>query len=98
MTPSLRSRPMRVVLLRPPRYVWPFNSETSAFWQPLGLLCVAAAGRQLPGVAVEVWDCPGAKVGWRTLQARLAERSIDVLGLGEETVSAHEALRAARLV
>jgi radical SAM superfamily enzyme YgiQ (UPF0313 family) len=90
---------MRIVLLRPPRYVWPFNSETSAFWQPLGLLCLAAAvRRELPATEVEVWDCPARRWGWRTLQGRLAERPIDVLGVGEETVSAHEALRAARLV
>jgi anaerobic magnesium-protoporphyrin IX monomethyl ester cyclase len=90
---------MRVLLLRPPRYVWPFNSETSAFWQPLGLLCLAAAvRRELGDVAVEVWDAPGERFGWPTLRRRLAERPIDVLGVGEETVSAHEALRAARLV
>jgi radical SAM superfamily enzyme YgiQ (UPF0313 family) len=89
---------MRVLLLRPPRYLWPFNSETSAFWQPLGLLCVAAAARRdLPQVDVRVWDAPGDKFGWRTLERRLAACPIDVLGLGEETVSAHEALRAAGL-
>jgi len=90
---------MRVLLLRPPRYVWPFNSETSAFWQPLGLLCLAAAVRRdVSGVEVEVWDAPAYKWGWRTLQRKLAARPIDVLGIGEETVSAHEGLRAARLV
>ena len=90
---------MRVLLLRPPRYLWPFNSESSAFWQPLGLLCVAAAVRRdLPDVRIEVWDAPGNKWGWQTLQRRLAAEPIDVLGLGEETVSAHEAIRAARLV
>ena len=89
---------MRVLLLRPPRYVWPFNSETSAFWQPLGLLCLAGAvRRQLPDVQIEVWDAPGERFGWRTLQKRLAADRIDVLGVGEETVSAHEALRAAGL-
>ena len=89
---------MRVLLLRPPRYLWPFNSETSAFWQPLGLLCVAAAARRhLPQVDVRIWDAPGEKFGWRTLERRLAAFPIDVLGLGEETVSAHEALRAAGL-
>jgi anaerobic magnesium-protoporphyrin IX monomethyl ester cyclase len=88
-----------VVLLRPPRYVWPFNSETSAFWQPLGLLCLGACvRRELPDVRVEVWDAPGEKSGWRTLAKRLAAEGIDVLGIGEETVSAHEGLRAARLV
>jgi len=90
---------MRVLLLRPPRYLWPFNSETSAFWQPLGLLCLAAAvRRELPEVEIEVWDSPGEQMGWRTLERRLAARPLDVLGVGEETVSAHEALRAAELV
>ncbi len=90
---------MRVVLLRPPRYVWPFNSETSAFWQPLGLCCLASAAREgRPGLRIDIWDCPGERIGWRTLARRIAADRIDVLGLGEETVSAHEAIRAARLV
>ena len=90
---------MRILLLRPPRYVWPFNSETSAFWQPLGLACVAAAVRRdLPDARVAIWDAPAAKCGWKTLERRLAAEPIDVLGLGEETVSAHEALRAADIV
>jgi anaerobic magnesium-protoporphyrin IX monomethyl ester cyclase len=88
-----------VVLLRPPRYVWPFNGEASAFWQPLGLLCLAAyVRRQLPAAQVEVWDCPGQRMGWRTLEQKIRGQRIDVLGLGEETASAHEALRAAALV
>ncbi|MBN1766750.1 MAG: B12-binding domain-containing radical SAM protein, partial [Sedimentisphaerales bacterium] len=90
---------MRILLLRPPRYVWPFNSETSAFWQPLGLLCLAAAARrEVPDADIQVWDAPAEKTGWQTLERRLAETPIDVLGIGEETVSVHEALRAARLV
>ena len=96
---ELKARGLRVVLLRPPRYLWPFNSETSAFWQPLGLLCLAAAVRRnLPDTDIEVWDAPGNHWGWRTLEQKVKERPIDVLGVGEETVSAHEALRAARLV
>lgn len=87
---------MRVLLLRPPRCLWPFNSEYSSFWPPLGLLCIAAAVRRdLPGVEVEVWDAPGRRWGWRTLTARLRAARFDVLGIGEETASAHEALRAA---
>jgi radical SAM superfamily enzyme YgiQ (UPF0313 family) len=90
---------MRVVLLRPPRFVWPFNSETSAFWQPLGLLSLAAtARRDLPEAEIEVIDAPACKWGWRTVERILAARPIDVLGIGEETVSAHEGLRAAGLV
>lgn len=90
---------MRILLLRPPRYLWPFNSETSGFWQPLGLLCLAAAvRREMPDMDVHVWDAPGEKMGWQTLQRRLCDMRIDVLGIGEETVSAHEAIRAGRMV
>jgi len=79
--------------------MWPFNTETSAFWQPLGLLCAAAAVRaKVPHVDVQVWDAPGQEWGWPTLQGKLAEAAIDVLGIGEETCSAHEGLRAAGLV
>jgi anaerobic magnesium-protoporphyrin IX monomethyl ester cyclase len=89
----------RVVLVRPPRYVWPFNRETSAFWPPLGLLCIAAAARERRrDVRVEVIDAPGERIGWKTLAARLERERIDVLGIGEETVSAHEGLRAAGIV
>lgn len=90
---------MRIVLLRPPRLLWPFNSDSSAFWQPLGLLCLAAwTRRRKPDWRLEVWDCPAEKCGWKSLEARIAKESIDVLGLGEEAVSAHEAMRAAALV
>ena len=90
---------MRVVLLRPPRFLWPFNSETSAFWQPLGLISMAAVVRRdLPEVEIEVIDAPVNQWGWQTLGRILGERRIDVLGIGEETVSAHEGFRAAGLV
>lgn len=90
---------MRVVLLCPPRFLWPFNSETSAFWQPLGLLTLAASVRsELPEVDVQVYDASANQWGWRTLERILGERRIDVLGIGEETVSAHEGFRAAGLV
>lgn len=90
---------MEVCLVRTPRYVWPFNSGTSAFWQPLGLACLAAAVRaRLRGVNVRIIDCPAAGIGWRSLAAMLAELRPDVLGIGEETVSAAEGIRLARLV
>ena len=89
---------MHVLLVRPPRYVWPFNSETSAFWQPLGFLALAGmVRRELPDVRVSIIDCPAEKIGWRSLQARMRRETPDVLGIGEETVSAHEGLRLAAM-
>ena len=90
---------MKILFVRTPRFLWPFNSETSAFWPPLGFLSLAGRLRQShPGWQIEIIDCPGEKIGWKTLQARLATGPPDVLCLGEETVSSHEALRLARHV
>ncbi len=75
---------MRVVLLCPPRFLWLFKSETSAFWQPLGLLFLAAAvPRELTEAKVQVFDAPANQWGWRTLERVLGERRIDVLGIGD---------------
>ncbi len=90
---------MKVVFVRTPRYVWPFNSETSAFWQPLGFMSLLAqieASR--PDWSIKIIDCPGSKTGWKTLFAILDFNWPDVVCLGEETVSTHEAMRLAGFV
>ena len=90
---------MRVLLLRPPRYFWPFNSETSAFWQPLGFLSLAGQLQACrPDWSVSIIDCPGAKIGWKSLLSLLSSEWPDVVCVGEETVSSHEAMRLARFV
>lgn len=90
---------MKVVFVRTPRYVWPFNSETSAFWQPLGFMSLAGrleASR--PDWSVKIIDCPGAKIGWKTLLSTLNSDRPDVICIGEETVSSDEAMRLAAFV
>jgi anaerobic magnesium-protoporphyrin IX monomethyl ester cyclase len=90
---------MKVALVRTPRHVWPFNSESSAFWPPLGFLSLAGGLAAChPDWSITITDCPGSRIGWRTLAATLERDRPDVLCLGEETVSSHEALRLARLV
>ncbi|MHC4474393.1 MAG: B12-binding domain-containing radical SAM protein [Planctomycetota bacterium] len=90
---------MKVVFVRTPRYVWPFNSETSAFWQPLGFLSLAGQiEAHRPDWAVRIIDCPQGKIGWKTLLSLLSSDWPDVLCVGEETVSSHEAMRLAGLV
>ncbi|MCJ7776753.1 MAG: radical SAM protein [Sedimentisphaerales bacterium] len=90
---------MKVVFVRTPRYVWPFNSETSAFWQPLGFLSLAAQLESShPDWSVKIIDCPGSKIGWATLFSTLNCDWPDVVCLGEETVSSHEAMRLAGFV
>ncbi|HIJ52474.1 MAG TPA: radical SAM protein [Planctomycetes bacterium] len=90
---------MKVLFIRTPRYVWPFNSETSAFWQPLAFMSLAgrleAAHSDL---SIKIIDCAASKIGWKTLFSTLASDSPDVICLGEETVSSHEAMRLAGYV
>ena len=87
---------MKVLFVRTPRYVWPFNSETSAFWQPLGFMSLA--GRleaACPNISVKIIDCAASKIGWKSLFSTLNSDRPDVICLGEETVSSHEAMRLA---
>ena len=90
---------MRILFVRTPRYVWPFNSETSAFWQPLGFMSLAGqleAAR--PHFSIKIIDCAASKIGWKTLFSTLNSDWPDVICLGEETVSSHEAMRLAGYV
>src|SRR3989338_9063498 len=87
---------MKVLFVRPPRYYWPFTSETSSFWQPLGMLSIAAVLRE-HDIEVEILDCCILKIGWRTLARVLEGKKFDVLAIGEEVCSAHEGLKAAKL-
>jgi len=90
---------MNIVFVRTPRYIWPFNSETSAFWQPLGFMTLAGQLEvSRPDWHSKIIDCPGSKIGWRTLLSTLSSDWPDVLCLGEETVSSHEAMRLASFV
>ena len=90
---------MKVVFVRTPRYVWPFNSETSAFWQPLGFMSLAGQLEgSRPDWSIKIIDCPCSKIGWKTLISLLSCEGPDVICLGEETVSSEEAMRLAGLV
>ncbi len=63
---------MKILFVRIPRRVWPFNRETSAFWPPLGMLSLAGEVlRAHPDWMVRIIDCPGGKIGWGSLQRML---------------------------
>ena len=90
---------MKIFFVRPPRHLWPFNSEHSAFWQPLAFAALAAyLRRSLPGLTLRIIDCPILKLGWRSLENLLCDDPPDVLAIGEETVSSDEGLRLGRLI
>jgi len=90
---------VKVAFIRTPRYVWPFNSETSAFWQPLGFMSLAGQMEiSYPDWSAQIVDCPGSKIGWKTLGSILSNDWPDIVCIGEETVSSHEAMQLARIV
>lgn len=89
---------MKILLVRPPRYLWPFINESDNFLLPLGLPCLAAAIRtKLPHVEVKIIDCPPLKIGWKTLKNILKREKPDMVGAGEEALYHHEAAKLFKL-
>lgn len=88
---------MYVVFVRAPRYIWPFINESDNWLSPLGYASLAAYLRQYK-IDVEIIDCPPLKLGWRSLEERLAKMHPDMVGVGDETVYSHEGLRVLKLV
>ncbi len=88
----------KIVLVRPPRYLWPFINESDNFLLPLGLPCIAAAIRaKLPDIEVKIIDCPPLKIGWHTLGKILERERPDMVGAGEEALYHHEAVKLFKL-
>jgi anaerobic magnesium-protoporphyrin IX monomethyl ester cyclase len=83
---------MKVLFVRPPRYLWPWNSESSSFWQPLGFASMAAV-LQENGFDVEILDCLPFHMGWKTLKKTLIKKKFDILCCGDETASAIESVK-----
>ncbi len=85
---------MKILFVRPPRTFWPFNSESSSFWQPLAFCSIAAVLReQLDFVEVKILDCLPLKLGWKSVRAYLEREKPDIIGLGDETASSHESIK-----
>ncbi|MFA6357368.1 MAG: cobalamin-dependent protein [Candidatus Omnitrophota bacterium] len=88
----------KILLVRPPRYLWPFINESDNFLLPLGLPCLAAAIRsELPDVEIKIIDCPPLKIGWASLAKILREENPDMVGAGEEALYCHEAAKLFKL-
>ncbi|MFH0977815.1 MAG: radical SAM protein [Candidatus Woesearchaeota archaeon] len=88
---------MKILFAKAPRYQWAFHSSHSSFWPPLGFCSMAAVLRENLDVKVAVRDLPAAGIGWKHVAPILRHEKPDVLCLGEETASSHEALRLASL-
>ncbi|MFA4989052.1 MAG: hypothetical protein WC572_05560, partial [Candidatus Omnitrophota bacterium] len=70
----------KVILIRPPRYLWPFINESDNLLLPLGLPCLAGEIRaKIPGVQIKIIDCPPLKIGWKSLEAILRQERPDMI-------------------
>lgn len=91
---SLKKDKIKIILVRPPRYMWPVINESDNFLLPLGLPCIAACVRQeFKNMEIKIIDCPPLKIGWHSLVNILRYENPDVIGAGEEALYHHEAVR-----
>lgn len=73
---------MRVLLVAPPRLLWPYMNEEDNFLMPQGLASLAAVARDA-GFTVKVVDCLPEKVGWASLERTIRSFAPDVVAAGE---------------
>jgi len=89
---------MKVLLINPPKYYWPFINEYDNFLLPQSLVYLAAILRE-NGVDVKIIDTMPLKMGWKTLANRIKEEKPDVVGVGEShALYAHESEKLIGLV
>jgi len=83
----------KVLLIRPPRYYWPFINEYDNFMLPQSLPCLAAALRAR-GITVRPIDCMPLKIGWKTLADIIKTEQPNIIGVGDsESLYANEAAK-----
>jgi len=88
----------KVLLVRPPRLLWPWVNESDNFLLPLGLPCIAAALREnLPHLEMKIIECPPLKIGWKSLRDILIRERPTIVGAGEEALYHHEAVKLFKL-
>lgn len=88
---------MKVLLIRSPRYYWPFINEYDNFLLPQSLPCLAAALRA-NNIEVRAVDCMPLKMGWKSLYSLIKEENPDVVGVGDsESLYSHEAANALKI-
>jgi len=84
---------MRLLFVRPPKYVWPYMNEQDNYLLPQALAYLGAAARS-DGHEVVLLDCMPLKVGWRSLAEKIREVKPQVVLAGDsETLYAHESGR-----
>lgn len=88
---------MKVLLVQPPKYFWPYISADDNFLVPQALPCLGAIAEK-QGHEVRLVDCSPMKTGWKSLAKIIADEKPDVFGVGENhALYSHEALKALKL-
>lgn len=89
---------MKVLLVKPPRKLWPYLNEDDNFLLPQALPCLAAVLREAE-INVKAIDCSPLKIGWKSLEIMLRREKPDVVGISEpETMWSNEGVKLAKLV
>lgn len=88
---------MRVLLVAPPRKIWPFMNEQDNFLMPQALPYLAAVLREA-GFEVRVLDCMPQRIGWRSLADQIRSFRPHVVAAGENHATyASEVIRLVEL-
>jgi anaerobic magnesium-protoporphyrin IX monomethyl ester cyclase len=89
------ARPIQKILfVRPPAHLWPILNESDNFLMPLGFPFMAAYLRERePDIEIRIVDCLPLELGWKSLEALIAEYQPDLVGVGEMIVYMKEGMR-----
>ena len=88
---------MRVLFVRPPKYLWPYMNEEDNYLLPQAIVCLGAEARRR-GHDVTLLDCLPLRMGWKTLERTIRELRPQVVLAGDsETLYAHESGRVFQL-
>ncbi len=82
---------MRVLLVEPPKTPWEMMGDVAAL--PLGLAQLAACLEQA-GIPVEILDANALGIGWKGLEAAIAQAEPDLIGITVYTPYVPEVSRA----
>ena len=89
---------MKILLVAPPRKLWPYMNEQDNFLMPQGLACIAAVLRE-GGFDVRVIDCMPEKMGWTKLREEIRTYGPQIVAAGENHATyASEVIKLVRMV
>lgn len=88
---------MKILLIRSPRYNWPFINENDNYLLPQSLPCLAAVLRE-NDIVVKPIDCMPLKIGWKSLARIIEKESPDAVSVGDsESLYSNEALNVLKM-